>query len=164
MKEKKLIRYGSFLRKKAKEVKSGPEIDKLIEEMKKILQENEGVGLAAPQIGVSQRVIVVDTGEEGIYSFLNPEVREASEEKITTKEGCLSLKGVWLDVSRSEKLKVEAENQEGEKILLEAEGILAVTFQHEIDHLNGKLFIDRVGFFKKMKALFSYYFKNEKPC
>ncbi len=163
MKEKKLIRYGSFLRKKAKDVKPGPEIDELIEEMKKILQENEGVGLAAPQIGVLQRIIVVDTGE-GIYSFLNPKVLKASEEKITTKEGCLSLKGVWLDVSRSKKVKVEAENQEGEKILLEAEGVSAVIFQHEIDHLNGKLFIDRVGFFEKIKALFSYYFKNEKPC
>ncbi len=163
MEEKKLIRYGSFLRKKAKDVNPGLEIDKLIEEMKKILQENEGVGLAAPQVGVSQRVIVVDTGEE-IYPFLNPKILVASEEKITTKEGCLSLKGIWLDVSRSKKVKVEAESQEGEKILFDAEGISAVIFQHEIDHLNGKLFIDRVGFFEKMRALFSYYFKNEKPC
>jgi peptide deformylase len=163
MEEKKLIRYGSFLRKKAKDVKSGSETDKLIEEMKKILQENEGVGLAAPQIGVSQRVIVVDTGKE-IYPFLNPKILKVSEEKITTKEGCLSLKGIWLDVLRFKKVKVEAENQEGEKILFDAEGIPAVIFQHEIDHLNGKLFIDRVGFFERMKALFSYYFKNDKPC
>ncbi len=163
MKEKKLIRYGSFLRKKAKDAKPGPETNELIEEMKKILQENEGVGLAAPQIGVSQKIIVVDTGE-GIYSFLNPEISETSEEKIITKEGCLSLKGIWLDVSRFKKIKMEAENQEGEKISFEAEEILSVILQHEIDHINGKLFIDRVGFFEKMKALFSYYFKNEKPC
>lgn len=163
MKEKKLIRYGSFLRKKAKNAMPGSEVDRLIEEMKKILQENEGVGLAAPQIGVSQKVIIVDGGEE-IYSFLNPRIVKASAEKITTKEGCLSLKGVWLDVSRSKKVKVEAENQKGERIAFDAEGVSAVIFQHEIDHLNGKLFIDRVGFFEKIKALFSYYFKNEKSC
>jgi peptide deformylase len=163
MEEKKLMRYSSFLRKKAEDVKPGPEVNKLIEEMKKILQENEGVGLAAPQIGISQRVIVVDTGKE-VYPFLNPKILEASEEKIVTKEGCLSLKGIWLDVSRYEKVKIEAENQEGEKVLFDAQGISAVIFQHEIDHLDGKLFIDRVGFFEKIKALFSYYFKNEKPC
>jgi peptide deformylase len=163
MEEKKLIRYGSFLRKKAKDAVSGEKTDKLIEEMKRILHENEGVGLAAPQIGVSEKIIVVDTGKES-FSLLNPKIVEKSEEKITTKEGCLSLRGVWLEVARSKKVKVEAENQQGEKVTISAEGFLAVVFQHEIDHLNGKLFIDRVGFFEKVKALFSYYFKNEKPC
>ncbi len=163
MEEKKLIRYGSFLRKKAKSATFGEKTDKLIEEMKRILHENEGVGLAAPQIRVSERVIVIDTGKES-FSLLNPKITEESEEKITTKEGCLSLRGIWLDVTRSKRVKVEAENQKGEKIVIDAEGFLAVVFQHEIDHLNGKLFIDRVGFIEKMKALFAYYFKNEKSC
>jgi peptide deformylase len=163
MEEKELIRYGSFLRKKAKDATSGEKTDKLIEEMKRILHENEGVGLAAPQIGISEKIIVVDTGKES-FSLLNPKIVEKSEEKITTKEGCLSLRGVWLEVTRPKKVKVEAENQDGEKVIIDAEGFLAVVFQHEIDHLNGKLFIDRVGLFEKVKALFSYYFKNEKPC
>jgi peptide deformylase len=162
MKKKKLIRYGLFLRKKAKTAISGEKTDVLIEEMKRILSENEGVGLAAPQIGVSKKVILVDTGE-GISAFLNPEVIEKSEETITIKEGCLSLKGVWLEITRPKVVKVEAENQKGEKVSFIAENLLAAVFQHEIDHLNGKLFIDRVSFYKKIKALFSYYFKNGKP-
>lgn len=163
MEEKKLIRYGSFLRRKAKIATFGEKTDRLIEEMKRILHENEGVGLAAPQIGVSERVIVIDTGKES-FSLLNPKITKESEERITTKEGCLSLRGIWLDVTRSKRVKIEAENQKGEKLAIDAEGFLAVVFQHEIDHLNGKLFIDRVGFFEKVKALFAYYFKNEKPC
>ncbi len=157
---KKILRYyHPSLRKKAEKTETGRETDKLIEMMENTLHEEGGVGLAGPQIGALKRIIVVDMGER-VTAFLNPEITEKSEETIQSKEGCLSLKGVWLDVNRSRKIKVKALTQEGEEVEVDAQDLLAVVFQHEIDHLNGKLFIDRVGFLTKVKALASYFLKR----
>ncbi len=160
MKKKLLRYYNPLLRKKSKEVKCNQEAKELIKEMKEILRERDGIGLAAPQIGELKRVIVIDF-EGDIFSFINPKITQEGEEKIKTKEGCLSLKGVWAEVERSKKIEVEALNQENEPISLEVEGLMAVVFQHEIDHLDGKLFIDRIGFIGKIKALFSYFIKKQ---
>jgi peptide deformylase len=153
--------YHPRLRKKAKEVMSCKEVDELIEVMKEVIKEEDGVGLAAPQIGVSKKVIVIDTGD-GPVAFLNPEIIKKSKKTMTTKEGCLSLKGIWLDVVRPRRIRLTALTQEGQKIEIEAEDILAIIFQHEIDHLEGKLFIDRVGFYRKVKALIPYFINKGK--
>ena len=127
--------------------------------MKEVLKHEKGVGLAAPQIGISKRVIIVDTGEE-FFALLNPVVVEKSKEKVRTKEGCLSVKGVWFEVERAKRVVVRAVNKEGQKLEIEAENILSVIVQHEIDHLNGKLFIDGAKFFPKIKMIISHLFQK----
>ncbi len=157
---KKLLRYyHPSLRKNAERAEVGRETDELIEMMKRTLYKEGGVGIAGPQIGILKRIIVVNLDEQ-VVAFLNPEITEKSEELIQSKEGCLSLKGIWLDVSRSRKIKVKALTPEGEEVEMDAQDLLAVVFQHEIDHLNGKLFIDRVGFLIRVKAIASYFFRR----
>jgi len=120
----------------------------LVEEMIEALHNANGVGLAAPQIGVSSRVVVIDTeyGEAPPRVLINPEIISASEEKVTEDEGCLSLPGISLDVKRSAQVSVRAQNEKGEEYTIEnASGLLAKALQHEIDHLNGILFIDHVS-------------------
>ena len=147
-----------ILGKKAEKVKSAEEVKDLISEMKEILEEADGVGLAAPQIGVSKQVFVVKDGHH-YYGFMNPEIVERSDETITTKEGCLSFPGLWIDIERPKLVKIEALTEDDERMLLEAEGIGAVVFQHEIDHLFGKVFIDYLSGFDKMKARLKYGLK-----
>ncbi len=134
----------------------------LIAEMKNAMKERDGIGLAAPQIGESKRIIIAGTEEEAV-TLLNPEIKEKGKEKIVTKEGCLSLPGIWLDVARPRYIKVKALDESGREFEAEAEDIFAVVLQHEIDHLDGKLFIDRVDFFTKMKTLFRYFFQRIFP-
>lgn len=161
MEKSKIIQfYHPVLRKKAKEIEKGKETDCLVEKMKKILKDSGGVGLAAPQIGVSKKIILVAASEEHLMVFLNSSIVEKGEERVVVKEGCLSLKGVWLDVERAKKVTVEFQTQKGERKKLKAEGMLAVILQHEIDHLDGKLFIDKASFFTKIKLLLSYYFQK----
>jgi peptide deformylase len=156
----KITKYpSSTLRRRAEEVSLDDEIRTLIKRMKKAVKKHDGIGLAAPQIGESKRVIVIETGDS-FTALLNPEILEKSEEKITTKEGCLSIDGVWLDIERAKKVKARALTEEGEEVEIEAEDLLAVVLQHEIDHLNGILFIDRAGFQKKIKSVILYYFKK----
>jgi peptide deformylase len=120
----------------------------LVEEMIGALHNANGVGLAAPQIGVSSRVVVIDTeyGEAPPRVFVNPEITSASEETVVEDEGCLSLPGISLDVKRSARVSVKAQNEKGEEYTIDdASGLLAKALQHEIDHLNGILFIDHVS-------------------
>jgi peptide deformylase len=120
----------------------------LIEEMVEALHNANGVGLAAPQIGVSSRVVVIDTeyGETPPRVLINPEIVSKSEETVVEDEGCLSLPGISLDVKRAAQLSVKAQNEKGEEYTIEnASGLLAKALQHEIDHLNGILFIDHVS-------------------
>ncbi len=161
MKRKVLRYYHPDLRKKAEKVEAGEEALILIKEMKKNLREEGGVGLAAPQIGVLKRVVIVSTSGDQMIALLNPKILKESEKKIKVKEGCLSLKGLWLDVERAEEVTVNFLNEKGEELEIKAQGMLSVILQHEIDHLNGKLFIDRVGFIRKIKALASYFFKRK---
>lgn len=160
-KEEKVVEYyHPVLRKKAREVKEGEDIESLVERMEKLMKEKKGVGLAATQIGELKRVILVDTGDEGAVCFINPVLRNKSSEKMTVKEGCLSLPGIWLDVERSREVTVEFVNQRGEKEEIRAEGMLAVVLQHEIDHLDGILFVDKAGALEKVKLLLLYFFRK----
>jgi peptide deformylase len=139
------------LRKKAhKVVDFGAETQKLIDDMVETMRVAPGVGLAAPQVGVSQRVIVVEYGDDEdedtpkkLFTLVNPEIIWYSPETIPGNEGCLSVLGFQGEVERSVGVIVKALNRHGKPVKIKEEGWLARIFQHEIDHLNGVLFVDR---------------------
>ena len=114
---------------------------KLLDDMSDTMYAGEGVGLAAPQIGESIRVIVVDVDKKNRYDMINPVITHR-EGSVVDNEGCLSCPDLFGDVERAEKIRVEYISRFGKKKTLEAEGLLARCIQHEIDHLDGKLFID----------------------
>ena len=120
-----------------------PRIEQLIGDMIDTMYQYDGVGLAAPQVGVLRRVIVIDIGE-GPMVFINPEIVEQEGEQCG-QEGCLSIPGVYLDVKRPNHVVVTAKNEKMEDIRVEGDELLARALCHEIDHLNGILFTDRVG-------------------
>ena len=129
------------LRKKAKKVERiNTFIKNLLDDMADTMYKNRGVGLAGNQVGVLKRVIVVDDGD-GLLQLINPVIIE-KEGTQCGEEGCLSFPDLYGNVERAEKVKVKAQNITGEHIEIEAEGFLARIFQHEIDHLDGKLFVD----------------------
>jgi peptide deformylase len=141
-----------ILRKRASEIgEITPEIRKLAEDMAETMLKEDGVGLAGPQVGISKKIIAVQT-ESGPSVFINPKITKKYGEKVSTEEGCLSLPGIWLKIKRSEGVEIEAIDLDGKKLNIKAEGFQARVFQHEIDHLNGVLIIDRVGFFNRLKA------------
>ena len=132
-----------ILYKKSKEVVTFDEkLAELLDDMYETMQNAEGVGLAAPQVGVLRRCVVIDIGE-GKIELVNPVIEKAEGEQIG-QEGCLSIPDFWGDVKRPEKVKVSAFNRKGKKIKVKGEGLLAVALCHEIDHLNGELFDDKV--------------------
>ena len=131
-----------ILRKKSKPVKEITEsVLVLLDDMVETMRGKEGVGLAAPQVGVLKRVVVIDYQGE-IYELINPEFLEKSGSQKKT-EGCLSIPGKSGTVERPEYVKVKALNRQGEEIVLEGRDTLAVIFCHEIDHLDGVLYIDK---------------------
>ena len=147
MAERPIVIYGDpVLREKAEPVK---EIDRetknLVADMIAILQEANGLGLAAPQVGVSKRIFIADLSAldlaESIRVFINPEILEKSGE-VVLEEGCLSFPGIYQKISRPEMVKVRATDQEGNLFEMEASGMMARAILHEYDHLEGKLFID----------------------
>lgn len=101
-----------------------------------------GLGLAAPQVGKSLRVFVTGV-EETISAFINPEIKDFSREKTLFEEGCLSVRNIWGPVVRPKKLTIKAFNEEGKPIKIRAKGLLARVIQHEMDHIEGILFIDK---------------------
>ncbi len=130
------------LRRKAKPVKIiNASVRKLLDDLQETMKEARGVGLAAPQVGVSRRVIVVDAGE-GLYEIINPEILSA-EGQETAIEACLSVPGWAGEVDRYQSVRVTGLNREGNKIWLDASSFLARVLQHEMDHLDGVLFVDR---------------------
>lgn len=140
-----------ILRKKCQEVKEvTEEIKKLIEDMIETMEKNDGVGLAAPQVGVSKRVIIVET-EKGPVGFINPKILKKTKETKIDWEGCLSIPSVFLKIKRWKGIEVEALDQRGEKVLVKAVGLVASIFQDEIDHLNGILIIDKISFWQRLK-------------
>jgi len=140
-----------ILRKKCQEVKEvTEEIKNLGWDMVETMTEKKGIGLAAPQVGQLKRIIVVRT-EKGPQVFINPKIIKKSRETIIDEEGCLSFPGLWLRIKRAKRVEIEALNENGEKISLKAEGLPARVLQHEIDHLDGILFIDRLSFWQKLK-------------
>lgn len=149
----KIIQEGdAILRKKAAPVENlkNPEIQKLIAYMITTMKEAKGIGLAASQVGVSLRIFTVNI-EDKIYVFINPEIKDISAEKIPFEEGCLSVKETWGPVIRPKKLTIKALDENGKQIKIRAKGLLARVTQHEMDHLNGILFIDRAEKLYKVK-------------
>lgn len=133
------------LRKKAKPVtKVNASIKKLLDDMAETMYDAPGVGLAAPQVGIAKRVVVIDPHDEetGLIQLINPEIIH-QEGWVQGTEGCLSIPGVVGDLYRYEKVRVVALDRNGHKIWIDAEGWLARIFQHEIDHLDGILYTDK---------------------
>ncbi|HUE64807.1 MAG TPA: peptide deformylase [Rhizomicrobium sp.] len=133
------------------------EIRALVDDMTESMYAAEGIGLAAVQVGVPVRVIVIDLdqkqGKKNPRAFINPRILWASEETAVFEEGCLSVPEIWDDVERPARIKAEYLDREGNKQLLEADGLLATCLQHEMDHLNGILFIDHLSRLKRSMAL-----------
>lgn len=129
------------LREKAKEVKEvNSAITKLLDNMLDTMRQAEGIGLAAPQIGVSKRVIVVEV-DDVLVELINPVILE-KEGRSTAEEGCLSIPNMTGDVTRAAKVRVQGLNRQGKSVDIQAEKLLARALQHEIDHLEGILFVD----------------------
>ncbi len=151
-----------ILKRKADEVSPrNSEIKNLIAQMIETMCENQGIGLAAPQVGISKRIIVVETSTDPRetvkekkgrpLAFLNPIITKKSEESITEEEGCLSLPGIFVKVKRSESIELVCQTPGGQEVKIKAGGLTARIFQHELDHLNGKLIIDRLNLLEKFK-------------
>lgn len=139
------------LKKRTEKVKEiTPEIRELIFNMKETLEPKKGVGLAAPQVGISKKVIVV-RAKKKLLAFINPEIIKRSFKKTSDTEGCFSFPGLWLEIKRTETIKVKALDENGKEVFIDAQGFLSMVFQHEIDHLNGILFFERLGFLQKLK-------------
>jgi peptide deformylase len=129
-----------------------PEIRKLVRDMAETMYAAPGVGLAATQVDVHKRVIVMDISDarDELRVFINPEILDSSGE-AESEEGCLSVPGYYDKVTRAAKVRVRAQNDRGEHFELEAEGMLAVCIQHEMDHLVGKVFIDHLSPLKRAR-------------
>ncbi len=139
-----------ILTKKSKEVKEiTPRLKELIEDMKETMYDEGGVGIAAPQVGVLKRIVVIDIADEeeepDLHVFINPVITERSEEEENMKEACLSVPGKCGPVLRPKHVKVEALNEDMEPFEMEADGILARALCHETDHLEGILYTDRLN-------------------
>ena len=133
-----------ILRKKAAKVKdpTSAEMKALIPEMVRTMRKAEGVGLAAPQVGLSIRLCVIELSG-AVSAFFNPKITSISKETTVSEEGCLSLPGEFFPIVRSEKITVRYDDIDGNPQKLKAEGFLAIVLQHEIDHLEGTLIINR---------------------
>ena len=133
------------------------EIRKLVDDMAESMYAADGIGLAAVQIGVPKRVIVIDLdqkeGKKNPRAFINPKILWASEEMAVFEEGCLSVPEIWDDVERPARIRCEYLDRDGNKQILEADGMLATCLQHEMDHLNGVLFIDHLSRLKRSMAI-----------
>ena len=145
------------LREKAKPVETFDQaLEDTVRQMFVLMREKKGVGLAAPQIGISRRFFVTEAVDDRPRVFVNPEIVETSQETVNGEEGCLSLPGVWANVTRPYSVKVQAQDTTGKIFHLNAEGWLARIILHENDHLNGLLFVDRLPQNIKNKVISKY--------
>jgi peptide deformylase len=129
---------------------------KLVEDMFATMEWGRGIGLAAPQVGLSQRIFVTKLDDDKPRVFINPEIVQTSPELTSYEEGCLSIPGAYAKLDRPGLIKVQAWNERGRPFTLEAEGLLARVIQHELDHLNGVLFTDRLPERMREKVLTQY--------
>ena len=120
-----------------------PEIKQIVSDMVESMWHQVGIGLAAPQVGISLRILVMDDGKGGAQALVNPAITDRGG-SVREEEGCLSLPGIFADVERSKWIRVSALDDEGRPMGFEAQGLRAKVIQHEIDHLDGVLFIDRL--------------------
>ena len=125
-----------------------------VSRMAAIMSDSLGVGLAAPQLGISQRVLVYRVGPDArVIGLINPELEWSSREEETLEEGCLSIPGVAVDVERPVYVRVRARDEEGDERLVEASGLEARVIQHELDHLDGVLILDRTSRDQRREAM-----------
>ena len=157
-----IVKYpSSILRKKAKEVEHiSAEQREILDKMAQTMYENEAVGVAAEQVDLDMKLIVIDARDKhGLLKLINPEIIE-KEGIEYMNEQCLSCPGVAVRVPRARKVKVKAKNERGEDVTFEVNGLLARIFQHEIDHLNGRIIIDYLNPVKRLFVYFRFYLKN----
>ena len=142
-----------LLHQKAKKVrKIDGSIQKLIDDMVDTMHDIEGVGLAAPQVGVPLQVVVIQMpDEEDVITLINPEIVKTSEESEMMTEGCLSLPGYRGEVQRFTSATVKARDREGKPIRIKGEGLMAQALQHEVDHINGIVFVDHLESMDKLE-------------
>jgi len=133
------------------------ELHSLLEDMKETMYASDGIGLAAIQIGVAKNVLVINLADEdgeqtseGVVEIINPMILEA-EGSVTYQEGCLSVPSVYEDIERKEDIKVRYFDRNGVKIEKKLDGLMAIAFQHEMDHLQGHLFIEKLSYLKRKK-------------
>lgn len=143
MAKRKIVQYGDeTLRRVCRPVeKITPNVLTLLDDMAETMRAADGVGLAAPQVGVLRRVVVIETPDEGLFELINPKIIAFSGEQ-ESEEGCLSVPGRWGVTKRPMHVTVRAMNRKGETVDITGTGLLAKAFCHEIDHLDGKLYID----------------------
>jgi peptide deformylase len=161
----RVIKLGSeTLRQKSSPVKNiDGEIAGMIAGMFEILNKQQGVGLAAVQVGIPERFFITNIGNDIPRVFINPSIIETSEETADYEEGCLSLPGVWGHVTRPKIVRIQAWNDKGKPFTIDADGLLSRVIQHEYDHLNGGLFIDKMPVLKREQLLSKYErIKNRK--
>ncbi len=125
----------------------------LVNDMAQTMYEAPGIGLAATQVDVHERVVVIDVSEskDALQVFINPEILDRSTESKVYEEGCLSVPGIYDEVERPDRIRVRALDQHGQPFTLDADGLLAVCLQHEIDHLNGKVFVQYLSRLKQSR-------------
>lgn len=152
--EEKLLRsklkpfdFSTFSKKETRE---------LIKTMREMMHLANGVGLAANQVGLDIQVFVAKPPEGKFYAIFNPRITKTSKETISMEEGCLSVPGVYGTVPRYEKITLEGQDQNGKKIKIKAIGMLAHVFQHETDHLHGRLYIDKAKQVRKVESSQSF--------
>lgn len=137
------------LRKRAKAVKSNdPDLNKIFRNMIGAMDVDQGIGLAAPQINISKRIVIIKTDDAPLI-LINPKITRKSLKKAEIEEGCLSIPGFFGLVKRSQKIKICWQDKSGHPQKMSADGLMARVFQHEIDHLNGQLFVYKVNKFTK---------------
>ncbi|MDR0558472.1 MAG: peptide deformylase [Treponema sp.] len=152
-----LLLGNETLKRKALPVKRfTAETTKIAEEMIALMHAGKGVGLAGPQIGLMERIFVTHVDGDEPRVFVNPSILETSEKTVKYEEGCLSIPGVYAEVIRPEKIKVQAWNERGKTFTMEMEGILARVTLHEYDHLEGILFTDRIPESKRNRVIAKY--------
>lgn len=154
----KVLQYpNKILRIPGKDVKFplSPKQKKLIRDMLETVRDHQGIGLAAPQVGVSERIIIVNLEHLGVppFALINPEIVKASKKKTEMEEGCLSIKGVFGMVRRPETITFTGKDMNGKIITAETDGLLSKVIQHETDHTNGILIIDKIKKYTQGKEL-----------
>lgn len=163
-------KYGEeILREVATEVERiDDEVLEILDNMVETMYSTKGVGLAAPQVGISKRMFVCDQGDGNVRKVINPVITPLTDSKIECEEGCLSVPGIYKKVQRIEKIRIDYTNEKNEKVSEEVEGFLAIIMQHEFDHLDAILFVDKVSpiakrmISKKLQALKKETLKEKK--